>query len=63
MIIACIRRAKWRPRAIRLQQNAVASFVSTSTPLQITFDADEKGQIAQVSVTERGAPTRGLARR
>lgn len=50
-------------RRVVLKPTGPARFTSTTIPLQITFASDGKGEIAQVSLTERGGAVEGLAQR
>ena len=51
------------PREVVLKQVGPAHFRSTSTPLQINFGQDARGDVAQVRLTEQAEPTRMMARR
>lgn len=51
------------PREVVLVQDGPAHFHSTSTPLQINFSQDARGDVAQVRLTEQADPMRALARR
>lgn len=50
-------------RTVELKPAGLARFTSTTTPLQITFGEDGKGEVAQVSLTEQGSAMQGLALR
>lgn len=50
-------------REVVLLQDGPARFHSTSTPLQINFGQDARGDVAQVRLTEQAEPMRALARR
>jgi hypothetical protein len=50
-------------REVVLKADGLGSFKSTSTPLQISFHQDARGDIAQVRLNEDAAPMVALARR
>lgn len=50
-------------REVVLKADGLDSFKSTSTPLQISFRQDARGDIAQVRLNESAAPLMALARR
>jgi len=61
---ATMRNARFsESRTVELKPAGLARFAATASPLQITFGADGKGEIAQVSLTERGDALQGVAER
>jgi len=50
-------------REVVLKPDGMGGFMSTSTPLRISFSQDARGDIAQVRVDEHAAPMVALARR
>lgn len=50
-------------REVVLQADGLDSFKSTSTPLQVSFRQDARGDIAQVRLNEDAAPMIAMARR
>lgn len=50
-------------REVVLKADGLDSFKSTSTPLQVSFRQDARGDIAQVRLNENATPMVALARR
>lgn len=50
-------------REVVLKPDGLDSFKSTTTPLQVNFRQDARGDIAQVRLNESAAPMVALARR
>lgn len=51
------------PRTVALKPAGLGRFTSASSPLEVTFAHDARGDVAQVSLTEQGAAMQGLALR